>query len=79
MYHTEGLGTRLARRTDIYLRTPSVTEEIDPKVGGGLQSIGTSHSYQMYSCGSLAPKMRRGGCMDSAFHKPAEPWEKSEG
>ena len=39
MYHTEGLGTRLARRTDIYLRTPSVTEEIDPKVWGGLQSM----------------------------------------
>ena len=34
----------------------------------------------MYSCGSLAPKMKRGGgCMDSHFHKPAEPWEKSEG
>ncbi|XP_064401417.1 uncharacterized protein LOC135347382 [Halichondria panicea] len=29
---------------------------------------------QMYSCGSLAPKMRRGGCMDS--HKPGEPWER---
>ena len=34
---------------------------------------------QMYLCRSLAPKMRRGGCMDSHFHKPAEPWEKSEG
>ena len=34
---------------------------------------------QMYSCGSLAPKMRRGGCMDTHFHKPAEPWEKTEG
>ena len=22
---------------------------------------------------------RGGGCMDSHFHKPAEPWEKSEG
>ena len=34
---------------------------------------------QMYSCGSLAPKMRRGGCMDTHFQKPAEPWEKTEG
>ena len=34
----------------------------------------------MYSFGSLAPKIKRGGgCMDSHFHKPAEPWEKSEG
>ena len=35
----------------------------------------------MYSCGSLAPKMKRGGggCMDHQFHKPAQPWEKSEG
>ena len=35
--------------------------------------------WQMYSCGSLAPKMRRGGCMDTHFQKPAEPWEKTEG
>ena len=35
---------------------------------------------QMYSCGSLAPKMKRGGgCMDHQFHKPTQPWEKSEG
>ena len=35
----------------------------------------------MYSCGSLVPKMKRGGggCMDHQFHKPAQPWEKSEG
>ncbi|XP_064404803.1 uncharacterized protein LOC135350037 isoform X1 [Halichondria panicea] len=33
---------------------------------------------QMYSCGSLAPKMRRGGCMDSHYHKLGELWEKSE-
>ena len=40
----------------------------------------TGHTdQQMYSCGSLAPKMKRGGCMDSAFHRPAQPWERSEG
>eukprot|EP00127_Corallochytrium_limacisporum_P001876 Clim_evm31s88 gene=Clim_evmTU31s88 len=34
----------------------------------------------MYSCGSLAPKLRRGGgCMDHAFKKPTEPWEWSDG
>ncbi len=25
---------------------------------------------QMYRCGLLAPKMMRGGCMDSHYHKP---------
>ncbi|CAI8037892.1 hypothetical protein GBAR_LOCUS21167 [Geodia barretti] len=39
----------------------------------------THTDQQMYSCGSLAPKMRRGGCMDTHFQRPAEPWEKTEG
>ena len=44
------------------------------------ESFDAAHTdQQMYSCGSLAPKMRRGGCMDSHFHKPSQPWEKSEG
>ena len=48
------------------------------EVGRG--DIDPAHTdQQMYSCGSLAPKMKRGGCMDSAFHKPAQPWERSEG
>jgi len=35
---------------------------------------------QMYSCGSLAPKMGRGGgCMDHQFRKPTEPWELADG
>ncbi|XP_050404936.1 uncharacterized protein LOC126820858 [Patella vulgata] len=38
---------------------------------------------QMYSCGSLAPKMgrgnRSGGCMDHKFRKPSEPWELADG
>ncbi|EDO29281.1 predicted protein, partial [Nematostella vectensis] len=35
---------------------------------------------QMYSCGSLAPKMGRGGgCLDHLFKRPAEPWEKTDG
>ena len=38
----------------------------------------------MYSCGSLAPKMGKrrgggGGCSDSKFQKPAEPWEFADG
>ncbi|KAJ8309492.1 hypothetical protein KUTeg_014366 [Tegillarca granosa] len=35
---------------------------------------------QMYSCGSLAPKMGRGGgCMDHKFRKEPEPWELADG
>ncbi len=38
---------------------------------------------QMYSCGSLAPKMGRGGggggCTDAKFRKPSEPWECADG
>merc|ERR1711997_359192 len=38
----------------------------------------------MYSCGSLAPKMKRsvgggGGCTDCKFKKPSEPWEAADG
>lgn len=33
----------------------------------------------MYSCGSLAPKMGKGGCMNSTFRREAEPWETAEG
>nr|XP_054758807.1 uncharacterized protein LOC129264874 [Lytechinus pictus] len=39
-------------------------------------------NQQMYSCGSLAPKMgrgREGGCMDHKFRRPSEPWEKCDG
>lgn len=39
-------------------------------------------NQQMYSCGSLAPKMGRGGgggCTDSKFRKPSEPWELADG
>ncbi|XP_076321586.1 uncharacterized protein LOC143231011 [Tachypleus tridentatus] len=36
---------------------------------------------QMYSCGSLAPKMGRGGsgCSNHSFRKPSEPWELADG
>ena len=38
---------------------------------------------QMYSCGSLAPKMhagkRGGGCMDHQFRQPSEPWMLTDG
>jgi hypothetical protein len=34
----------------------------------------------MFSCGSLAPKLRRGGgCMDHSFKRKSEPWETSDG
>lgn len=35
---------------------------------------------QMYSCGSLAPKMGRGGgCSDHKFRRDSQPWEKADG
>lgn len=34
---------------------------------------------QMYSCGSLAPKMSRGGCSDHTFRRPSQPWELADG
>lgn len=35
---------------------------------------------QMYSCGSLAPKMGRGsGCSDHQFKRNSEPWEYTDG
>ena len=36
---------------------------------------------QMYSCGSLAPKMGRGGggCSDCRFRRPPQPWEGGDG
>jgi hypothetical protein len=34
----------------------------------------------MFSCGSLGPKLRRGGgCMDHGFTREKEPWEASDG
>jgi len=36
----------------------------------------------LFSCGSLAPKMKRAtrcGCMDHGFSRPQEPWEKTDG
>lgn len=40
-----------------------------------------AHTDQtMFSCGSLAPKLARGGgCMDHGFKRPKQPWEVSDG
>ncbi len=34
---------------------------------------------QRYSCGSLAPKLRKGGCSDCVVSRPAWPWEYTDG
>ncbi|XP_069690165.1 uncharacterized protein [Periplaneta americana] len=34
---------------------------------------------QMYSCGSLAPRMGRGGCSDPKFRRASQPWEMADG
>ena len=37
-------------------------------------------NQQLFSCGSLAPKLKRkGGCMDCDFSRPQEPWETTDG
>eukprot|EP00730_Choanoeca_flexa_P013976 TRINITY_DN5932_c0_g1_i1.p1 TRINITY_DN5932_c0_g1~~TRINITY_DN5932_c0_g1_i1.p1 ORF type:complete len:673 (+),score=171.76 TRINITY_DN5932_c0_g1_i1:2-2020(+) len=37
-------------------------------------------NQQLYSCGSLAPKLKRkGGCMDCAYTRPQQKWERSDG
>ena len=36
-------------------------------------------NQMMYSCGSLAPKLRKGGEVDYGFQKAMEPWEVSDG
>ena len=42
--------------------------------------ISLHENQPMYSCGSLAPKMGRGGgCSDAKFRKPSEPWELADG
>lgn len=33
----------------------------------------------MYSCGSLAPKLKKGGCSDCHVSRSSEPWEHSDG
>lgn len=41
---------------------------------------GKRDNQTMFSCGSLAPKLRRGsGCMDHSFQREKEPWEASDG
>ena len=34
---------------------------------------------EVYSCGSLAPKLRKGGCMDHGHSRKKEPWEATDG
>jgi hypothetical protein len=45
------------------------------------QKEGEDHANQtLFSCGSLAPKLKRGGgCMDHGFSRKKEPWEHSDG
>ena len=44
--------------------------------------ISLHENQTMYSCGSLAPKMNKGGsggCTDAKFRKKSEPWELADG
>ena len=48
---------------------------------GVAKPISSEYENQtMYSCGSLAPKLKRGGgCMDHGFSRHTELWEYSDG
>jgi hypothetical protein len=72
-------------------------QKVDSKVNSGLTNttifgvaakkarandIHLHTDQQVFSCGSLAPKLKRarkGGCMDHGFRRDAEPWETSDG
>jgi hypothetical protein len=43
------------------------------------EDIAKHTDQAMFSCGSLAPKLRSGGCMDHGFSRIKEPWEASDG
>lgn len=62
------------------------TRAQDTQFGASTRLPGQSHQDDahtdqvMYSCGSLAPKLRRGGgCTDHGFVRAREGWEHSEG
>eukprot|EP00163_Fabomonas_tropica_P005317 TRINITY_DN14826_c0_g2_i1.p1 TRINITY_DN14826_c0_g2~~TRINITY_DN14826_c0_g2_i1.p1 ORF type:complete len:711 (-),score=131.78 TRINITY_DN14826_c0_g2_i1:100-2232(-) len=73
----------------------ALTQEDDSKLHNGLSNTTTfgvaekkardndPHLHtgqQTFSCGSLAPKLRRGGgCMDHGFVRPKQPWESTDG
>jgi len=62
--------------------SPALFGVVVQKVGqlGAATATDVAHTdQQMYSCGSLAPKMKRGGCMDANFHRATQPWERSDG
>lgn len=45
-----------------------------------LQNDIFSHTdSQLYSCGSLAPKLKKGGCSDCVVNRPRAPWERTDG
>lgn len=44
------------------------------------QNDAKAHTGTMrFSCGSLAPKLKKGGCSDCQVNRPKEPWEASDG
>ncbi|XP_070576630.1 uncharacterized protein [Ptychodera flava] len=92
-YGQEALDVLLAKITEGILgldKQPQTTEKYS-SMDKGVATFGVVKRLrdndielhtdkQMYSCGSLAPKMGRGGgCMDHKFRRPSEPWELCDG
>jgi len=88
--------SRIVEQIRIYLPMAN-DQPVDSRAGGGLENTTTFgvaasrnvrandaalHTDQtMFSCGSLAPKLARGGdgCMDHGFARDKEPWEATDG
>lgn len=73
-----------SRRVNRSMRNTSefgVCASNEPSADAERERVERAHTDQvMYSCGSLAPKLRRGGgCMDHGFVRAREPWESSDG
>jgi hypothetical protein len=87
----EYLGSALARATEQppdLIAGESASTEVTETTFQSMKQVRDNdvrlHSNQtMYSCGSLAPKMRarhqRVGCMDCAYLREPEPWEYTDG
>jgi HEAT repeat protein len=87
----EKVAEEVKQRLQLVKDQPADSEMKNPGIDPGPATFGVVkkardnnldlHTDQtMYSCGSLAPRMRKsGGCMDHGFQKPSQPWEKSEG
>lgn len=83
-YHEQAPDSKkfsnLETATKFGVAAPSEESKHDHSHDHGSEGEKAHENQQMYSCGSLAPKLKRGGgCMDHGFSRKKEPWEETEG